>query len=221
VIAQFTNEGAKYIYGSDTSIIDMKSGVFSYGAPEWMITNLVMAQLGRYYGIPIWSTGGCSDSKILDSQAVSEAALSLLLATQSGANLIHDVGAFLNFGLTGSLELVTICDEFISMYKYLLGGFQINDETLAVDLIKEIGPGGHFLSHKHTRDFFHKEHWMPSLLDRQFRNNWEKSGSKNLIQRASEKTKKILETPSRNPLPEDIEKQLDQTFSKMEKKLTK
>ena len=219
VIAQFTKKGAKFIYGADTSIMDQRTGVFSYGAPEWMVVNLAMAQLGRYYKLPIWSTGGCSDSKVLDGQATLEAALSLFIAASSGANLIHDVGSYLNFGLTGSLELVTICDEIISMITYILKGIEVNDETLALDVITKVGPGGHFITQKHTLDFLRKEHWMPTLLDRQMRDRWVKNGSKDLLERAREKTKKILSDHNPSPLPADIEKELDNSLKKGEKEI--
>jgi len=221
VIAQFTKKGARFIYGADTSLMDQRTGVFSYGAPEWMIVNLAMAQLGRYYDLPIWSTGGCSDSKILDGQATLEAALSLFIAASSGANLIHDVGSYLNFGLTGSLELVTICDEIASMITYLLKGIEVNDETLALDVISKVGPGGHFLTQKHTIDHLRKEHWMPSLLDRQMRESWVKNGSKSLLERAREKTKEILSNHNPNPLSKDIEKELQNNLKDIEKEILK
>lgn len=221
VIAQFTKKGARFIYGADTSLMDQRTGVFSYGAPEWMIVNLAMAQLGRYYNLPIWSTGGCSDSKILDGQATLEAALSLFIAASSGANLIHDVGSYLNFGLTGSLELVTICDEIASMITYLLKGIEVNDETLALDVISKVGPGGHFLTQKHTIDHLRKEHWMPTLLDRQMRESWVKNGSKDLLERAREKTKEILSNHNPNPLSKDIEKELQNNLKDIEKEILK
>jgi len=221
VIAQFTKKGARFIYGADTSLMDQRTGVFSYGAPEWMIVNLAMAQLGRYYNLPIWSTGGCSDSKILDGQATLEAALSLFIAASSGANLIHDVGSYLNFGLTGSLELVTICDEIASMITYLLKGIEVNDDTLALDVISKVGPGGHFLTQKHTIDYLRKEHWIPTLLDRQMRESWVKSGSKDLLERAREKTKEILSNHKPNPLSKDIEKELQNNLKDIEKEILK
>jgi trimethylamine--corrinoid protein Co-methyltransferase len=186
-----------------------------------MIVNLAMAQLGRYYNLPIWSTGGCSDSKILDGQATLEAALSLFIAASSGANLIHDVGSYLNFGLTGSLELVTICDEIASMITYLLKGIEVNDETLALDVISKVGPGGHFLTQKHTIDYLRKEHWIPSLLDRQMRESWVKNGSKDLLERAREKTKEILSNHNPNPLSKDIEKELQNNLKDIEKEILK
>ena len=191
----------------------------SYGAPEWSIINIAMAQLGRHYNLPIWSTGGCSDSKILDTQAAIEASISLFIAAASGANLIHDVGSYLNFGLTGSLELVTICDEIISMITYILRGIEVTDETLALDVISKVGPGGHYMTQKHTLEFLRREHWMPSLFDRQMMNNWVKSGSKDLLQRAREKTRQILSTHQPAPLSSDIEKELDEELRKAEKEI--
>jgi len=221
VIAQFRSKGACFVYGSDSSVIDMRTGVFSYGAPEWMLVNLAMAQLGRYYNLPIWSTGGCSDSKVLDGQAIMEAAVTLLVAAQSGANLIHDVGSFLNFGLTGCLEFVTICDEIISLTNYLLRGIEVNDETLAIDTIRSVGPGGHFLSQKHTMKYFKKEHWLPSLFDRQMRETWMKSGSKDLIQRSREKTEEILTSHYPEQLPRDVAEELEAAVSRLEKEILK
>jgi trimethylamine--corrinoid protein Co-methyltransferase len=217
VIAQFTSKGAKFIHGADTTVFDQRTGVFPYGAPEWMVVNLAMAQLGRYYGIPTWSTGGCSDSKVLDGQATLEAALSIFVAAQSGANLIHDIGSFLNFGLTGSLDLLTICDEIVSMISYVLRGIEVNDDTLALDIIAKVGPRGHYLSQAHTLEFFKREHWFPTLQDRQTRDAWIKNGAKDLLQRARKKTSEILDTHSSPPLPSDIEKDLDRLVVEYEK----
>lgn len=219
VIAQFTSKGARYIHGTDTSVFDPRTGVFPYGAPEWMLINLVMAQLGRHYGLPTWSTGGCSDSKVLDGQAAIEAALTLFVAAQSGANLIHDIGSFLNLGMTGSLDLLTICDEMISMISYILSGFKITDETLAIDVMRKVGPGGYYLSQDHTLRLFRNEHWLPTLMDRQTRDAWFKNGAKDLLRRAREKTRRILDTHLTTPLPSDVEKELAATLNREEQQI--
>jgi trimethylamine--corrinoid protein Co-methyltransferase len=219
VIAQLTSKGAKYIHGSCTSIFDGATGVFPYGAPEWMIINIAMAQLGRHYSLPTFSTGGSSDSKVLDGQATYEAALTLLFAAQSGANLVHDTGAFLNLGLTGSHDLLTICDEIVSTIKYVLDGIEISEETLALDVIHKVGPRGHYLSQNHTLKFFKQEHWFPSLTDRQVKQTWVKNGSKDVLQRANERTKEILRTHKPTPLPEGVERELDRVLSEAEKRI--
>jgi len=219
VIAQLASKGAKYIYGSCTSIFDGATGVFPYGAPEWMFINVAMAQLGRYYSLPTFSTGGSSDSKVLDGQATYEAALTLLFAAQSGASLIHDTGAFLNLGLTGSLDLLTICDEIVSTIKFVLDGIEISEETLAPDVIDKVGPRGNYLSQSHTLKFFRKEHWFPSLTDRQIKQTWMKNGSKDLLQRANERTREILQTHKPTPLPVTVEKELDKVLGDAEKRI--
>jgi len=219
VIAQLASKGAKYIYGSCTSIFDGATGVFPYGAPEWMFINVAMAQLGRYYSLPTFSTGGSSDSKALDGQATYEAALTLLFAAQSGASLIHDTGAFLNLGLTGSLDLLTICDEIVSTIKFVLDGIEISEETLAPDVIDKVGPRGNYLSQSHTLKFFRKEHWFPSLTDRQIKQTWMKNGSKDLLQRANERTREILQTHKSTPLPVAVEKELDKVLGDAEKRI--
>jgi len=219
VIAQLASKGAKFLYGLCTSTFDGATGVFPYGAPEWMFINVAMAQLSRYYSIPTFSTGGSSDSKVLDGQATYEAALTLLFAAASGANLIHDTGAFLNIGLTGSLDLLTICDEIVSTIRYVLKGIEISDETLALDVIDKVGPRGHYLSQTHTLKFFRKEHWFPSLTDRQTKQTWMKSGSKDLLRRANEKTKKILGQHRPASLPVAVERELDRVLAEGEKKV--
>jgi len=155
----------------------------------------------------------------LDGQATYEAALTLLFAAQSGANLIHDTGAFLNLGLTGSLDLLTICDEIVSTIKYVLGGIEVSDETLAADVIDRVGPRGHYLSESHTLKFFRQEHWFPTLTDRQVMQSWAKGGSKDLLQRANERTKEILRQHKPAPLPTAVEKELARVLEEAEKKI--
>jgi trimethylamine--corrinoid protein Co-methyltransferase len=217
-IVQLVSEKSPFIYGADPSVMDMKTGVFSYGSPEWMLSNIALAQLGRYYNLPVWSTGGCSDSKVLDSQASLEAALTLFTATSTGANLIHDFG-FLDFGMTGSLELVTICDEITSLIERVLCGIEVNEETIAIDVIEKVGPGGHFLTQKHTLKFYRRAQWFPTILDRNRRSAWNLEGSKDLVQRAKEKTIKILESHQPNPLPKDIGSDLDNVVERAERRL--
>ncbi len=214
-ILQLMNPGSPFIYGADPSVMDMRTGVFSYGSPEWMLSNIALAQLGRYYGLPIWSTGGCSDSKVLDAQAAIEAALTIFVATASGGNLIHDFG-FLDFGMTYSLELVIICDEIASLVKRILSGIEVNDETLALDVIANVGPGGHFLTQVHTLKNYKREHWFPTLLDRDRRHIWKMKGSRDLVQRAREKTEYILRTHVVEPLPKEIRDKIDRIIKNAE-----
>jgi len=215
VIIQLTNKGAPVIYGANASTFEMKTGVGPYGAPEWMLTNLIFAQLGRHYGLPVWSTGGCSDAKALDQQAASEAAITLFVAAESGANLVHDLG-FLDFGLTGSLELVVMCDEFASMLETVLGSLEVSDESLALDVIREVGPGGNFITQRHTLRRYKEEHWFPKIIDRWAAESWKDRGSKSLSDVANERVRAILESHYPTELSEDVAKQIEDIIRQAE-----
>lgn len=206
VLAQLNREGAPIILtGGVNDMMDMKTTVDAYADP----TNRVMlVELAHRYNLPIFGLTGCSDSKVPDEQAAAEAAFSILLETLAGAQMAHDVG-YLEGGMTNSIEQIVICDELIAYTKHFMRGLEINDETLALDLIHEIGPDGDYLSTEHTLVHY-KEDWYPKLFDRRNYEDWKARGSKTLRQRAKEKALKILETHKPEPLPADVQKRLDE-----------
>lgn len=192
VIHQLKKKGAPFIYGGVATIMDMKTTLLPYGSPEWHMNSVVLTQLSRKYGLPVFSTGGCTDSCALDGQAAIEMTYSLLLAGLSGANLIHDVG-YLEAGLTQSLTALVMCDEIIDLVRRIIRSYEINPETLAVDVVEEVGPSGHFVTHEHTNRYFRQELWMPRLFDRRRWAEWSANGSKTLEDRAAEVARQILE----------------------------
>jgi trimethylamine--corrinoid protein Co-methyltransferase len=216
IIAQLIRRGAPTIIGDVSTVMDMKTAIMSYGAPELSIINAASSQLAHYYGLPFFGTGGCSDSKLPDEQAVAEAVTSLFSAMLSRTNLIHDIG-YIEGAMTGSLEMVIIIDELFSMLSRIVKGMKIDDESLAVDVIHEVGPGGHFLSHKHTLKFFKEEHWIPSLIDRRRYGSWRGDGVKDMLTRAREKLQKILRDHQPEPLSKDIKQELTNIINKEEK----
>ena len=121
-----------------------------------------MTEVGKYLNIPIFSLAGCSSSKIFDGQATLESMLGVMAAALSGANIIHDVG-YLEDGLKGSFEQLVMTDEIIGMVKRFISGIEVNKNTLALDLIEKIGPGGNFLAERHTADNFKNEYFFPEL----------------------------------------------------------
>ena len=207
ILAQLTKKGAPTIIGEVSTVMDMRTGVMSYGAPEFSIINVASSQLAHYYGIPFFGTGGCSDSKLPDEQAVAEAATSLFAAMLSRTNLIHDVG-YLEGAMTGSLEMVVIIDELFSMMSRIIKGIKIDEETLALNVINDVGPGGHYLAHKHTLKLFSEEHWLPSLIDRRRYEPWKADGEKDMVTRAREKLQRILREHEPEPLPKEIKQEL-------------
>ncbi|GAH32243.1 unnamed protein product, partial [marine sediment metagenome] len=177
VIAQLKREGVPFLMGGVLTIMDMRDAMMPYGAPELSLALSGFMDIAHYYGVPTWGTAGCSDSKLPDEQAAVEATFSCLFSMLSGANLVHDVG-YLESGKTGALETIVMADEIIGYIKRIARGIEVNEETLAVDVIKEIGPGGNFLVHPHTLRNFRKELWEPDLSDRQTLSKWVEDGKK-------------------------------------------
>ncbi|HHY39424.1 MAG TPA: trimethylamine methyltransferase [Clostridia bacterium] len=190
-IHQIVGEGAPFIMGGVYGIMDMHTTIFTYGSPEFMLMQSAVSELAHFYRKPVFSTAGCSDSKVLDEQAAIEAALSILLAAQSGGNLIHDVG-YLESGIVSSFDMLVMCDEIIGMVKRIVRGIEVDDETLAVDVIHKVGPGGHFLAEEHTMRHFRSQTWFPSVINRQRYEEWVNSGSLTLRERVTSKAKAIL-----------------------------
>jgi trimethylamine--corrinoid protein Co-methyltransferase len=207
VLHQQTKEGAPFIMGGVFTIMDMNSTIFAYGSPEFNLLMSALADIAHYLRLPMFGTCGCTDSKIVDEQAGIETAISILMTQLSGPNLNHDVG-YIEYGSTASLENLIICDDIIGMVRRIAKGINVNEETLAVDVIDQIGPGGHFLAHEHTMNWFKKETYFNTLLDRQRFETWLEGGSKTLFQRANEKAKDIIENYETDPLPKDIQSKL-------------
>jgi trimethylamine--corrinoid protein Co-methyltransferase len=203
VVSQLKSQGAPFIMGGVHTIMDMRTGIFCYGAPELFLLSACMTDISKELDLPMFSTAGCGDAKVLDEQAASEATLSLLMAGLSGASLIHDVG-YLESGLLGSLDMLVLSDEVISMVKRILRGITVNEETLALDVIADVGPGGHFIGMEHTRRHLRAEHWLPKLMDRTNREAWERSGAKTLGRRVREKVIDILEGYDPSALDEHL-----------------
>ena len=127
----------------------------------------------------------------MDEQAAVEATLSVIMAKFSGGNLIHDVG-YMESGLTTSYEMIALTDELVAMTDNMVKGIEVNDETLLVDEIDRVGPGGNYLDSKATLKRF-REYWRPGLLDRRLRQQWLDKGSLTLGQRLTAKVVKILD----------------------------
>ena len=205
VIAQLKREGAPVILtGGVNDMLDMRTTVDTYSDP----TNRVMlVELAHRYNLPIFGLTGCSDSKLPDEQASAEAAFSILLETLAGAQLAHDVG-YLEGGMCNSIEQIVICDELIAYTKHFMRGLVIDEDTLALDLIDQIGPDGDYLAAEHTLKHF-REDWYPKLFDRRNYESWKAGGGKTMRERAKDKALKILATHKPEPLPEDVQQQID------------
>jgi len=207
VLVQQVKKGATLVFGGGPTTLDMRTTVYSYSAPETMLSLSVRKELGEYLGIPVFNAGGFSDAKIPDQQAAMDCATSLIYAALAGGNMIHDVG-YLASGMTSSIEMLTIADEQISQVKRYLKSFALDEESLAVDLIDEIGPEGDFLATDLTVSRFKEEIWSPTIIDRAIHENWAAAGSTTLRDRAREKARELLKSHHPACLPEDVSKEV-------------
>jgi len=202
VLSQLKREGAPFIMpGWGGNMLDMRTTVQPYADPD---KRAMVPDFVHYLGLPMFALAGCSDSKVVDQQAGIEAALTLMTDALCGGNIVHDLG-YLESGLTGSLAQLVICDEVLGWIEHFVRGVEINNETLALDLIDEVGPDGQFLDSDHTFKHF-RERWYPKLFDRNNHDGWLAKGGKTLGERAAERVASLLAEHQPEPLPEDVAK---------------
>jgi trimethylamine--corrinoid protein Co-methyltransferase len=198
------------------------------GIPGWnggpynlktMVGNYVLADeqgvptsMGKYYNLPVFGLGGATDSKVLDQQCAFEATLSLITSLLHGANIIHDVG-FMDAGMQGSLQLIAICNDILGFLRAATAGVPVNDETLALEVIDELGPSGNYIDHEHTLRHY-KEPYYSKLADKNPYSVWLKRGGTSMEQRAAEMVDDILDKHQPEPLPDDIQTKIKKTVTR-------
>jgi trimethylamine---corrinoid protein Co-methyltransferase len=217
-IAQLIHPGIPVVYGTVSSVFDMKKMMLPYGAPEADLLAIATVQMARYYGIPARTTGGSGDSNSLDVQAGLESLMSTLISIQAGSSFVlHGAGEYENT-MTVSYEKILIDNEIISMARILAGGFEVDEETLGFEVIKEVGPKGHFLGTDHTMRNFRKAQYLPKLMVRDSYETWQASGAKGAVEIANEQARHILTNHQPEPLPEDASRELDVIYTSALKK---
>ena len=220
VLVQLVAPGNPVVYGSIPVNLDLRTIIPAVGCPETALRCAGGAEMAKYYGLPSAMSGGVSDSKIPDVQAGFESALTMLTAMLAGANWIRVVAGALEYHFTASFEMLVIHDEMFGMAKRIARGMDVNEDTLAVSMIKKIASArGHFMAERHTLDHISSERYLPKLCDKRTRAQWENSGSKDLAQVARERVREILATHQTDPLPRDIEKDLDAKKTEILKRL--
>lgn len=206
VLSNLVREGAPFVYGGGVTSIDMATSISCYASAEFMLATAALTDMARYYRLPMFSFAGCSDSSIYDHQAAIEGAIMIVLATLSGGNLVHDVG-YINNGLTTSYEQLVVSNEVIGLMRRFSGGVEINEATMAIDLIDAVGPGGEFLTAEHTLKHF-KKNWYPELISRVPYEKWVAEGSRDLKSKATAKVQDIIENYEPIPLDDKLKSKL-------------
>ncbi len=215
-VLQLAAPGSPYVYGGNVSVMDMRTSLFTYAAPEFHLAFAAFADLGHHYGLPVWGLAGASDAKSLDAQAAAEAAYEILLARLSGNNLVHDVG-YLNTGLTACMELIVLCDEIVEFTNRIARGIEVSERTLALEVIEAVGPRGHFLETDHTFENFRENIWQPRFLERDSYEAWKTAGARKLFSKLNQRVKEILESHQPEPLAAEVEKKVAAILAAREK----
>ena len=192
-LIQFIHPGLPTLYCSVPGLTDMKTGQFITGGVEYALLNAGAAQMAQFYNMPIWATAGRTDSKIPDAQAAYEHALTIPYVVQAGANHVSCGAGFIDFVLTVSFEQYVIDNEIIGMVKRMKKGFDVNRETLALEIIKAVGPGGNFMAQEHTVRHMHTELFQPALSDRLGWEQWNAEGGKDTRERARQLATDLIE----------------------------
>ena len=202
VIHQLRSKGAPFIMGMGPEVLDMASAQCSYNAPEYLLSYIAIIEMSHFYNLPNWGYAGTTDSQIPDEQAAFEAGLETFIAEMAGSNLNHDVG-YLDFGRTGSLDMIVILNEVIDQVRWLYRGIPVNDLSLALNVIQDVGAEGNFLVHPHTLENMQSTQWRPELFNRQGYEKWQADGSTSLLERAKKKLAQILKEHRPRPVPTD------------------
>ena len=216
-IIQLRRRGAAMAIGSVLSAMDMRTLRPAYGSPEMSLYSAAAVDLARFLGLPFMGTAGASESKLLDAQAGLESAIQVLMSALSGAALVHDVG-FLDCADIGSLPMLVLTDEIISLVRRIMRGIEVNPETIMLDLIAQVGPGGSFLDQPASVSLARREIWAPTLLDRQPFALWEQAGAADTVERVMRKLRKILKTHQPTPLPAGAAEQIAAILAEVERR---
>ena len=210
-----TNMGVSYIMGN----LNMKTGLWGQGPEEGLLC-AGAAELARHYGFRTTVLGFNTACKMSGAQASYEKTLSTLLPVLAGADEVYGAGSF-EGGMAASFEELVMDDEICKAVLKAVQGIEVNDETLAIDVIDKVGPGGHFLAEKHTLNHFKDVLFFSEVADRQSYDGWKKAGGKSMVKRAREKAEEILREHWPTPLDKDVQKEISEIIERAEKELPK
>ncbi len=190
---QLVRPGAPVVYGGFTSNVDMRSGSPAFGTPEFMTAALVGGQLARHLGVPYRSSNVCAANAV-DAQAAWESMFSLWGAVLGGANIVYHGAGWMEGGLRASFEKMVVDADLIAMVMAFLQPLVVDDATMAVEAIAEVGPGGHFFGIQHTQDRFRDAFFAPMLSDWRNFESWDEAGRPTALDHASRVVRELLDT---------------------------
>jgi trimethylamine--corrinoid protein Co-methyltransferase len=218
VLFQLARPGVPMILGIGATILDMRTGLYTGGAPELSLMNIAMTEIGRHLGVPVMGQGLISDAKSPGPQASYEKAINGLSAFLAGSEVVNGLG-LLDSSQLLALEQMVIDDELVKMLRRIEQGFEIDDEHLMLDLIADVGIGGHFLGQRRTLEYLRKgEHFQPLLSFRGPYHAWESCGYDEVVA-ARERADRLLKEHEVPPLAPEVEKALGELIARADPSL--
>ena len=210
-LTQMVKEGTPTIYATLATVADMRSGAYTSGAIECGMLHMAFAQIARYYKVPCGGYIGLTNAKLNDAQAGYETGMSGMGGVVSGMDMFN-IGGLIDALKTFDFAKAVIDDEVAQMLKRVKRGISFTEEDLAVDLIKQVGPGGSYIVAKHTISRMKTEAVMTKIADRDARVAWEKKGSMDIQARAMKKLKEIMASNTAPLISPEVDAQLRAAF---------
>ena len=218
-MAQLAAPGSPFMYGTGGAAFDMKTMTWAGGSPERALISAGAAELAHHYGFPILCGGIVASAKVPGAQSCYEKMSSGLPQFFAGCDMIAGLGLLDDVTML-SYEQMIIDDEMARIMGRLAAGIVVDDDHMAVDLIKKVGPGGSFLGSRHTMQWLYKEHFIPEITDRRTGEAWEADGAKDAVARARVRAEKIMKEHQVQPLPEGVGAAFDDIVAKADADIT-
>jgi len=215
-MAQLTAPGSPFIYGTGGAAFDMKTMTWAGGGPERALISAGAGELAHHYGFAILCGGIVTSAKMPGPQSCYEKMSSGLPQFYTGCDMIAGLGLLDDVTML-SYEQMVIDNEMAKIMARLAQGVQVDDEHMALDLIKKVGPGGSFLAERHTMSWLNKEHFLTEITDRRTGEAWEADGKKTVVERAREKAAKIMKDHVVQPVAPEVAKQFESIVVAAEK----
>jgi len=217
--AQLVKEGAPFILGNFLSSMSLKSGAPTFGMPEPVLSNYAIGQMARRVGLPLRCGGSLTASKIEDAQAAYESADSMHSTILAGANYVLHAAGWMEGGLCTGFEKLVMDADRLGSYQKLLGGLEVDDNSLARDAYEEVDAGGHFLGSSHTMRNYKTAFYEPALSDSENVESWEEKGSTDMRTRAYERWNTLLNQYEPPPIDEATDDALQAFIAKRKEEL--
>jgi trimethylamine--corrinoid protein Co-methyltransferase len=218
-ITQLVRPGLPVCYGGICHAFDMRTTQLIFSGPEQAIFGVAMTQMGRHYGLPVYINVGLTDAKRPDAQAGLEAGVTLAFGAAAGADIFGHMGIS-GVDQAASLDMLSLQNELIGYVESTLRPLDFSDDALGLEVLADVGPGGTLIDTEHTVAHFRQELFFPRLLDRQFYQAWHEGGATSMEQRCSEQKRHLLATHTPEPMPADLEREIDRIVAAAKRELS-